>query len=190
MRREVLVACCSALFVTGVSNGATEQSPSVTIKFFFVKETRACRPGGYPLYDEASEQRSCAKWTADEVQHWTSGQHLVHQAPPGDVSLDELYDSIDAYQEKCSLGAPCGDPARRRAVVLLFVWDNLGDTSVSLRRFGDGEHIAGGYWSGTVEAGGRWVNHQRADYFFPGYGVHWVLKAGGHEWNLAMAEPD
>jgi hypothetical protein len=37
---------------------------------------------------------------------------------------------------------------------------------------------------GTLDQGGHWINHQRADLFLPDYGVRWILDVDGNFYTI------
>jgi hypothetical protein len=41
---------------------------------------------------------------------------------------------------------------------------------------------------GTLDQGGHWINHQRADLFLPDYGVKWTLDVDNHILKLGTRE--
>jgi hypothetical protein len=167
---------------------AQTEKPHVVVTVIFAKETIVCAPNGYASNDENQDnKRQCNPLYYDKLDEL--GITVAHELPPTEIPLQELFQLVDMYSEKCTLELPCKDPEERYAIVLAFKFQMQQTTGVevSLKRKlpdeidpGVGEYDA----SGILDEGGHWINHQRADLFLPGYGVEWILTAGEHSWAL------
>jgi hypothetical protein len=167
------------------------EKPPVLVTVIFAEETIVCAPNGYTNLDENQDnKRQCNPLYYDQLDKLEElGKTVADSVPPEEIALQELFQLINWYSERCTLKLPCKDPKERYAIVLAFEFQmqQTKGVKVSLRRKalegnypGVGEYAA----SGILDEGGHWINHQRADLFLPGYGVEWILTAGEHSWSL------
>jgi hypothetical protein len=194
----ILLFCFLALFIGKESYSQNEKPPEADalVTVFFVKETEACPPNGYPSnYDSSDEKRYCEKLDLEKLK--ILGKPVADSVPPERIPLGYIEELVDDYRKDCPLKDPCKDPNDRYSIVLAFEFKFKPTKGVDVtleRQIPDhlqphfGEH--GNYRAkGTLDHGGHWINHQRADLFLPGYDVKWELTAGGHSWTLGTKDP-
>lgn len=173
---------CAALLVLSASAAADDLKATITL--IVVAENHACSPDGYasddPICKENSSRTACAQLQADEVESWIteSPAKVIQEVPPGAVDISTIEPSIEGYAEKCPVKKPCCDSSKRNAVVLMFEWNKPIWGTVRIRRiskaFNEYERES------QLNGERRWINHQRADVFFPPYGVQWEITVEGH----------
>ena len=168
--------------------------PDVLVTVIFAKETEACAPNGYASnYDYQDMQKKCDPLYFDKLSEL--GITIGHKLPPDEIPLKKLFRLVNWYSEKCTLDSPCKDADERYSIILGFEFQmpSAKGIEVSLKRtipgelktFFIGDQKEGDYSAkGILDEGGRWINHQRADLFLPGYGVEWELKAGEYSWKM------
>ena len=159
--------------------------PTVTVSMYYAREVDVCPPDGYGL--------SCEPMTYPRFRDLTSRIPAVqNNIPPEELKLGvRLLNQIDSYRTVCSLSKPCSDAADRDSIILLFTVDTSAlatqeDREISIvRKVRDDIRIEERpRKSGTLEEGGHWIHHERADAFLPAYDVSWVLTIGPWTWNL------
>ena len=167
--------CSAMLAIVEVA----ESQPTVRVTLLIVPEREACKPGGYPHYEE-DRAATCTPVEAGEVERWKQRWHYIEQdIPPSRVSLGPEFLEILASYLDLKIGKL--PPDERRAMVLMFEWRTPQSGVVTLRR-PPGSDVPQGTWKKTLQSERRFINHQRADIFSPGYQVEWTLLAGGHTW--------
>lgn len=167
---------------------------------YLVKETTVC-PGGYRSYrDKDDSGKRCGEPIKyDQLKELSYlGVSLAKSVPPEKIPLDEISKRLSEYSRyDCPLEDPCEDPNKRWSIVLAFEFqmkDPKGET-VTLQRIVP-ESIIEDYFKefpqqkvnvkveDTLDFGGRWLHHQRADLFLPGHKVEWRLTAGSYCWKF------
>ena len=173
---------------------AQVEKPDVRVSLYFVREAEACRPDGYP--DVGMETSvPCEPLTFGDLETMVRRNEVTrvqHGIPPEALRLgEELLDSVDAYREDCPLTSPCLEPKRRYAVILEFEVDvpDPVDYRIAIhRKPPPGSRVLPYSATGALSERGRWINHQRADVFLPGYGVRWELDVGSWSWDLGTMQ--
>ena len=172
---------------------AQTEKPEVLVSMYFASELDACRPDGYPERDDETP-RSCAVLTFDDLDKMVSqglAEAVQQSIPPEQLRLgDDLIDSIDSFVDDCPEDAPCLDSSRRYAMILTFKVDleSTSNDEISISRTHPTDSRFNPYSiGGKLSASGRWLNHQRADVFAPGYRVRWLLRIDEWTWDLGTA---
>ena len=180
------------MWTTSASLQAQDDKPTVVVSLYFVGETVACPPEGYPDLSTPGSPatRRCDPLTFGDLEDLARMAMSVQQSiPPERLRLGQnLLDSIEAYATACPAAAPCMDPKRRYSVVLVFEVSGVADVgghAIALRRVPPGNsEIPALSASGALSDQGRWISQQRADAFLPAYGMRWVLQVGEWTWVL------
>lgn len=154
-----------------------DQTLSLTI--VLLPETVACRPRGYV--------QRCRQWTPEEVDRLLRerGSQIIfsrHDIPPGHVSIgDSMFNELDRY-----ISSPRRSPAERKSVLTVFDFGSSQGSasrpvSISLtsQTLSTLSPIRSRDVSGLLRGYRNWIDHERADAFYPGYEVSWTLCLGG-----------
>nr|VFK59023.1 MAG: hypothetical protein BECKTUN1418D_GA0071000_10944 [Candidatus Kentron sp. TUN] len=169
------------LIIPPIDTVFAEDKPEVKVTVYLTEETKACGKGrGY-------DDKPCKKLEFGNLDHL--GEPIFSQIPPPLIDLKSLYERIADYHERCSIDYPCIEADQRLSVVLVFEFgfENPDGIKVLLiRKVPDDlkEYFDEHRSESILESGGRWINHQRADVFFPGYEVKWKLIAGKHPYDF------
>ena len=171
---------------------AQTERPNVLVSMYFASETAACRPNGYPLGDDETPG-GCEPFTFDYLDTLAKKNVAVsvqHRIPPEELRLGEkLLGSLDAYKDDCSLASPCLESSRRYAIILAFEVDVPGPVDCKIRRNPpDDIPVKPHSITGKLSARGRWIIHQRADFFLPSYRFRWLLEIGQWSWDLGTVK--
>lgn len=168
-----------------VAPGAENNRPDVSVSLYLIDETDLCGPYGL---------RGCPGYFSIhqiEILHRNGYARLVEDSvPPEDINLSGIYHAIDGYASGvCTIKKPCLYPKDRKVVVLVFeiVGNGFAGSEIQLRRIPSDTRMPS-YVSpvGTISEGGRWLNYQRADAFFPGYEIEHILTVGSWRWSLGF----
>lgn len=188
-RAWTAVTLC-ALCLMPMALFAQTERPEVLVSLYFASELDACRPNGYRDPNDETPQ-SCEILTFDDLERLVTqglAEPVQQSIPPEQVSLgDDLLNSIDVYRNDCPLSDPCMDSSRRYSVILTFEVDaeNLLDSEIEiLRNPPPNSRVPPYSKNGELSSQGRWINHQRADVFAPGYRVRWLLRIDEWTWDL------
>jgi len=173
---------------------AQQEKPKVEVSVYLTEEKKACAPNGYPDKLRAREN-ACEPLLYEKLESYEFDRPVYTSVPPECLPLGELAELIKEATRDCPIEKYCKDPKMRKAIVLVFYFptENPKGHEMSLIRkipsrlekyfemdpF-KGEYIA----KGTLDQGGHWINHQRADLFLPDYGVKWILKVDKHIYKI------
>jgi hypothetical protein len=165
--------------------GNTGQNP-VKLTVFFLSEKEACRKSGYADYN-SERKTKCEELTRKDVERWVKlgKPHAsiiipAGQRPPVDVPLGaKCFDIVQTYPS-----SPGRDPAKRKAVVMAFEWDQpqYGDISLERKDIREPVRIPLDTWDGNLTGENMWISNSRVDGFFPRSNVEWTLRLGGEKW--------
>lgn len=179
---HIIISLSSPVVIAGLATLLVLNSSHATnlsIKIFLLREVEACRPSGYIA--------ECKTWPANDVVKLYDSALVksVSHVPPGEViHLGDLLPVIRTYASfRCPLTAPCDEPQMREAVMMLFQWDAPQNGKVTFTRNAV-DRLPARSVSGVLRGELYWVDHQRADLFFPAYGTTWELRAGENSWTF------
>jgi hypothetical protein len=180
------------LFSDSVS--AQQGKPQVLVSVYLTEEKKACAPNGYPdkFYDK---KNACEPLFYEKLESYEFGRAIYARVPPECLPLGELAELIKEATQNCPIEKYCKDPELRKAIVLAFYFpaENPKGLEISLIRespsrlekYFNMDPSKGMYVAkGTLDQGGHWINHQRADLFLPDYAVNWILKVDEHIYKM------
>ena len=182
----------------GVYLNAQQEKPPVEVSVYLTEEKKACAPDGYP--DKFRARKSaCEPIIYEKLESYEFGKPIFTKVPPESLPLGELAERIKEATRNCPIEKYCEDPDLRKAIVLVFNFpmESPGGSKVSiireipsrLEKYFEMDPRKGKYVaSGTLDVGGHWINHQRADLFLPDYGVKWILKLDENIYKIGTAE--
>jgi len=176
------------IFLTPGLNLAQDQissQPTLKLTLCIVGETEACHPHGYKDYnlDEASD---CDTLTPEKIEDWIMEKrtHQFAPIPPTEIKLSGRFlEALEICQNE-NPKAKC--PAERKSMVLMMEFAKLQNSEVTIQRITSPEYteIPNRTWKGNMDNELRVIYHERADSFYPGYNVKWVIRVGGKEWKI------
>nr|VFK41226.1 MAG: hypothetical protein BECKTC1821E_GA0114239_101020 [Candidatus Kentron sp. TC] len=168
------------------------KKPKVEVTLYFVPEKLACRPDGYA--NGLARGSRCKEWKIDKFLAEAKKmdlEPLLSKIPPSQIKLDWLFSRISNYSKSCSKedkNEYCLDADDRSSIVMIFhVHMNPEGSKISLFRLrSDKSNIPGEQTMQPyiLQAGGRWLTHQRADVFLPSKYFNWCLKINNWNWSL------
>lgn len=173
---------------------AQQRKPPVEVSVYLTEEKKACAPDGYPDKFYA-RKNACKPLIYEKLESYEFGKPIYARVPPECLPLGELAELIKEATQDCPIEKYCKDPEMRKAIVLVFYFPTKnpkGHELSLIRKIPSrlekyfemdpykGEYIA----KGTLDQGGHWINHQRADLFLPDYGVKWILKVDEHTYKI------
>jgi hypothetical protein len=173
---------------------AQDQQPPVEVTVYLTDEKKACAPNGYSDRFHARTSK-CEPLIYEKLDAYEFGKPIYAKVPPECLPLGDLAEHIQRVTQDCPIEKYCKDPERRKAIVLVFdfgVKNSKGrnvkfirDIPKRLEKHFEMDPYKGTYVAkGTLDQGGHWINHQRADLFLPDYGVTWTLDVDGHIFKL------
>jgi hypothetical protein len=183
-----------ALAYTCEEKEGVGKKPEVTVTLYYVPEKFACRHTGYA--NGLAQGSPCKKWTIEEfLAKAERDDHMpvFSKVPPSEIKLERLFGRISNYSKSCSkedLEEYCMNVDDRRSIVMIFTVhiDNPEGLQISLRRLPSARSKIPGQQKTkrpyTLQAGGRWLTHQRADVFLPSKFFSWCLAIGDWRWVL------
>lgn len=179
-----------------LSNSAHAQQgkPQVEVSVYLTEEKKACAPNGYPDKLHA-RKNACEPIIYEKLESYEFGRPVYTSVPPECLPLGELAELIKAATQNCPIEKYCKDPELRKAIVLVFYFPEknpkgfelslIREIPSRLEKYFNMDPLKGMYIArGTLDQGGHWINHQRADLFLPDYGVKWILKVDDHIYKL------
>jgi hypothetical protein len=181
-------------FFPSDSADAQQGVPPVEVSVYLTEEKKACAPNGYS--DKLhTRKRNCNPLIYEKLESYEFGEPIYARVPPECLPLGELAERIREATQDCPIDKYCTDPELRKAIVLVFYFgiDNPKDRSVEFIReiptrlekhFLEDEAKGTYVAEGTLDQGGHWINHQRADLFLPDYGVRWILDVDGNIYTI------
>ena len=178
----------SDFFVIDLAD-AQEQQPLVKVSVYLTAEKKACAPDGYSDRFHARTSK-CDPLIYEKLDAYKFGEPIYAKVPPECLPLGELAERIKAATQDCPIEKYCKDPELRKAIVLVFYFAMknpkgrkvkfIRDIPSRLEKHFEMDPYKGTYIAkGTLDQGGHWINHQRADLFLPDYGVKWTLDVDG-----------
>jgi hypothetical protein len=181
-------------FLVSHNADAQQERPSVSVSVYLTEEKKACRPDGYP--NKSRDRKSaCEKSEYEELDLYKFGEPIIASVPPECLPLGDLAEEVKRATEDCPIYKYCTKPELRKAIVLVFHFqmENPQGREVKfirviprdLEQHFEMDPYKGTYIAeGTLDVGGHWINHQRADLFLPDYGVEWTLYVDGHIYEI------
>ena len=169
---------------------AQQEQPPVEVSVYLTEEKKACAPNGYSDKFHARTSK-CDPLIFEKLNSYEFGEPIYARVPPECLPLGELAERIKEATQDCPIEKYCEDPELRKAIVLVFYFgmENpknrlvkfIRDIPARLEKHFEMDPYKGTYIAkGTLDEGGHWINHQRADLFLPDYGVKWTLDVDGH----------
>lgn len=157
---------------------AQEEQRQVEVSVYLTEEKKACTPDGYAA--------PCDPLIYEKLDSYEFGEPIYARVPPECLPLGELAERIKEATEDCPIEKYCKDPVLRKAIVLVFYFhldhpkgrkvEFIREIPPRLEKYFELDQLKGIYVAeGTLDHGGHWINHQRADLFLPDYGVRWIL---------------
>jgi hypothetical protein len=183
----VIVSMVSAFHPVWAQLGSTKPEPTMTLTLCIVEQTEACPPHGYQKGDMQHESSNCPKLKPQAVIDWVNDNqaHQLVDIPPKEITLTgRIEEVLTTYKNSDPDSLPVN---QRAAMVLMFEFKNSQDSVVSIHRVASNRYtskIESRNWSGSLDNERRLIYHERADAFFPGYHVKWIIRIGGKEWTL------
>lgn len=177
---------------------AQEQQPPVEVTVYLTAEKKACAPDGYSDKFHARTSK-CAPLIYEKLDAYEFGHPIYAKVPPECLPLGDLAEHIKRATQDCPIEKYCEDPERRKAIVLVFDFGKanargrkvkfIRDIPKRLEKHFEMDPYKGTYVAkGTLDQGGHWINHQRADLFLPDYDVTWTLDVDNHIFKLGTRE--
>ncbi len=174
---------------------AQQGKPSVEVSVYLTEEKKACWPDGYPEKPRARKRACKRSIIYEKLDSYEFGEPIYTSVPPECLPLGELAEKIKQATLDCPIDKYCTDPELRKAIVLVFHFrmENpqgrevkfIRDIPQELEQYFEMDRYKGTYIAdGTLDQGGHWINHQRADLFLPDYGVEWILDVDGHIYEI------
>ena len=181
-------------FFLSDSADAQQGMPPVEVSVYLTEEKKACAPNGYPDKFHARTSK-CDPLIFEKLESYEFGEPIYTRVPPHCLPLGELAERIKEATRDCPIEKYCKDPELRKAIVLVFYFamENpkgrivkfIRDIPSRLEKHFEMDPYKGTYIAkGTLDQGGHWINHQRADLFLPDYGVKWILDVDGHIYRI------
>ena len=181
-------------FYPNNSADAQQEMPPVEVSVYLTEEKKACAPDGYPDKLHAGT-RKCAPILYEKLDSYKFGKPIYTRVPPQCLPLGELAERIREATQDCPIDKYCTDPELRKAIVLVFYFglesargrkvEFIRDIPPELEKHFVEDEAKGTYFAdGTLDQGGHWINHQRADLFLPEHGVTWILDVAGNIYTL------
>jgi hypothetical protein len=173
---------------------AQQEKPQVKVSVYLTEEKKACAPNGYPDKLRAREN-ACEPLLYEKLESYEFGRPVYTSVPPECLPLGELAELIKEATQDCPIEKYCKDPKLRKAIVLVFYFPAKNSKGLELslireipsrlEKYFNMDPLKGVYVAkGTLDQGGHWINHQRADLFLPDYGVKWILKVDEHIYKI------
>ena len=173
---------------------AQQGKPPVAVSVYLTEEKKACAPNGYPDKLHAREN-ACEPIIYEKLESYEFGRPIYTRVPPECLPLGELAELIKEATKDCPIEKYCKDPELRKAIVLVFYFpaENpkglelslIREIPLRLEKYFKMDPLKGKYVAkGTLDQGGHWINHQRADLFLPDYGVKWIFKVDEHIYKI------
>jgi hypothetical protein len=164
---------------------ASPNQPLLTLTLCIVGETEACPPNGYKDYS-LDEPSNCPTLRPEDVEDWIHEKpaHQFVNIPPTEIKLGgRMLEALATYRNENPASKP---PSQRESMVLMFEFKNLQDSAVSIHRVTKKNYttIPPRTWNGRLDSEKRLIYHERADAFFPGYNIKWIITVGGKHWTL------
>ncbi|MDA7949575.1 MAG: hypothetical protein MPJ78_19140 [Hyphomicrobiaceae bacterium] len=154
---------------------------NLTLKVFLMDEVKACPPRGYMA------GRKCPLLPANRIEAIYNERIIrsyTNIPPNSEILLNALLPNIRQYAlHRCTLNRSCDDPRERQVLMLLFEWSEPITAKIRFERK-EKASFPGYVREANLSNRRRWLNHQRAEYFFPLYNIEWVLSIGSDTWTL------
>lgn len=190
----VLYFLLISAFYPSDSADAQQEMPPVEVSVYLTEEKKACAPDGYPNKLHA-RTRKCAPLIYEKLDSYKFGEPIYTRVPPQCLPLGELAERIREATQDCPIDKYCTDPELRKAIVLVFYFgivnpkgrrvEFIREIPTRLEKHFAQDGAKGTYIAeGTLDQGGHWINHQRADLFLPDYGVRWILDVDGNFYTI------
>lgn len=166
---------------------SAKPEPTMTLTLCIVEQTEACPPNGYQKGGRQHESSNCPKLKPEAVNDWVAENpaHQLVDIPPKEITLSgRIVEALTTYKNNDPDSLPVN---QRIAMVLMFNFKGLQDSAVSIRRVASEKYtskIDSRNWAGSLDNEKRLIYHERADAFFPGYHVKWIINVGGKKWTL------
>jgi hypothetical protein len=167
----------------------------VSVSVYLTEEKKACWPDGYPKKARARKRACQRPIIYEKLDSYDFGKPIYTSVPPECLPLGNLAEKIKQATEECPVEKYCTDPERRKAIILVFDFQMknpqghevkfIREIPQDLEQYFEMDPYKGTYVAeGTLDVGGHWINHQRADLFLPEYGVEWTLEVDGNFYEI------